>query len=173
MKKLLLLSIVAALFILGCNNQGKKNITSTKNMNRAWLDSIIKTSDSTYSKPYKRADFVTAVFYVNKKDSSVCQVMKDSADSIRQIIIAKNNVRTFYGQYYANGGLQAELPLDNFGQYHGTGTFYYEDGKVQSTGSYSHGLKNGEWKVYNEKGEVTATDTYDKNGQQISHTGTP
>ena len=173
MKKIFLLGAVSIVLILGCVDKSKRNITSTKNINRVWLDSIIKNSDSSYSKPYRRPDFVTAVFYVNKKDSSVCQVMKDSANSIRQIIIAKNDVRTFYGQYYPNGGLQAELPLDNFGQYHGTGTFYYEDGSVQSTGTFNHGLKNGEWKVYNEKGAVTATDTYDKNGQQISHTDKP
>ena len=138
---------------------------NAKTINRLWLDSIIKNSDSSYSKPYKRTDFVTAVFYINKKDSSVCQVMKDSADSICQIIIAKNNVRSFFAQYYANGVLQASLPLDQFGQHHGTATFYYADGSIQSTGNFNHGLKTGDWKVYDEKGKLTVTDKYDNNGQ--------
>ena len=150
------------LFVSCTNHTGN---TNAKTINRPWLDSIIKNSDSSYTKPYKRTDFVTAVFYINKKDSSVCQLMKDSADSIRQIIIAKNNVRSFFAQYYANGVLQASLPLDQFGQHHGTATFYYEDGSIQSTGNFNHGLKTGDWKVYDEKGKLTATDKYDNNGQ--------
>ena len=137
---------------------------NAKTINRSWLDSIIKASDSSYTKPYKRTDFVTAVYYINKKDSSVCQLMKDSADSIRQIIIAKKDIRTLFAQYYPNGNLQADLPLDSFGQYHGPGKFFYEDGSLQSTGNYKHGFKTGEWKVYDEKGKVTATDSYDGNG---------
>ena len=93
--------------------------------------------------------------------------MKDSADSTRQIIIAKNNIRTFFAQYYTNGNLQADLPLDEFGQYHGTGIFYYEDGNLQSQGNFTHGIKTGPWKIYDEKGKLTATDDFDKNGQII------
>ena len=150
--------------IFGCIDKNKKNITSTKNINHAWLDSIIKNSDSSYSKPYYRTDFVTAVFYVNKKDSSVCQLMKDSVGSIRQVIIVKHNVRSFFAQYFANGGLQADLPLDAFGQYYGTGKFFYQDGSLQSSGNYNHGFKTGEWKVFDEKGKITNTDFYDNNG---------
>ena len=167
MKKIFLLPIAFLLMLVSCfeNNNHSKN--AAKNINRSWLDSIIKNSDSSYTKPYKRTDFVTAVFYINKKDSSVCQLMKDSADSIRQIIIAKKDIRTFFAQYYQNGSLQAGLPLDEFGQYHGTGKFYYEDGSLQSTGNFNHGLKTGPWKVYDEKGKEMVTDNFDKNGNLI------
>lgn len=162
------LHITALLFLFGCTENNSHFKPEAKTINKPWLDSIINTSDSSYSKPYKRTDFVTAYFYVNKKDSSVCQVMKDSADRIRQVILAKRDIRIFFAQYYANGNLQADLPLDQFGQYHGTGTFYYEDGTVQSSGDFNHGLKTGKWKIYNEKGKLTSTDTYDKNGQLTS-----
>lgn len=141
--------------------------SNSKKIDRAWLDSIVKHSDSTYIKPYYRTDFVTATYYLNKTDSTVCQVMKDSAGIIRQIVITKKEVRTFLGTYYKNGRLQAHLPLDEFGQYHGTGSFYYEDGHLQSTGHFDHGLKTGEWKVFDDKGKLIATDTFDKNGQII------
>ena len=167
MKRIIFFQLILLTLVSGCKEQNNKHASSTKTIDRIWLDSIIKSSDSTYTKPYKRTDFVTAVFYINKKDSSVCQLMKDSADSIRQIIIAKNEVRTFFAQYYANGNLQADLPLDEFGQYHGTGTFYYEDGTVQSSGSFNHGLKSGEWKIYDEKGKLLTTDSYDKDGQLV------
>lgn len=163
MKKIFLLPIAFLLLLIGCSEKTSNN----KTINQAWLDSIIKNSDSNYTKPYKRTDFVTAVFFVNKKDSSVCQLMKDSSDNIRQIIIAKKDIRTFFAQYYPNGNLQADLPLDEFGQYHGTGKFYYEDGNLQSSGNYSHGFKTGSWKVYDEKGKEIAIDNFDNNGNLV------
>ena len=147
------------IFLFSC-----KQNDSVKKLDKAWLDSIIKHSDSSYTKPYYRTDFVTAAYYLNKKDSTICQFMKDSAGNILQVIIAKKDVRIFFGSYYKNGQLQADLPLDEFGQYHGPGKFFYEDGNPQSNGNYTHGFKTGEWKVYDEKGKVTATDSYDNNG---------
>jgi len=147
----------------GCTQHNSKS----KILANSFIDSIIKHSDSSYQKPYYRTDFVTATYYLNKKDSTVCQLMKDSAGKIRQIIIAKKDTRIFYGSYYKNGQLQANFPFDAFGQYHGTGTFYYEDGSLQSTGNFTHGFKTGAWKVYDEKGKLTATDNFDNNGQLI------
>ena len=151
----------AALILAVCSCSQKN---SSSNMLTSFIDSIIKHSDSSYEKPYYRTDFVTASYYVNRKDSTICQLMKDSAGKIRQVIISKKDTRIFFGSYYKNGQLQANLPLDTFGQYHGTGKFYYEDGSLQSTGNYQHGFKTGAWKVYNEKGKETATDSFDQNG---------
>ena len=101
------------IFLFSCEQND-----NVKKLDKAWLDSIIKHSDSTYTKPYYRTDFVTATYYLNKNDSTVCQLMKDSAGNIRQVIIAKKDTRIFFGSYYKNGQLQADLPLDEFGQYH-------------------------------------------------------
>ena len=161
--KIAAILFLSPVFIFSCT---QKN-SHAKILATSFIDSIIKKSDSTYTKPYYRTDFVTATYYTNKKDSTVCQLMKDSAGFIRQLIIAKKEVRIFYGSYYKNGQLQADLPLDTYGQYHGTGTFYYEDGSLQSSGSYLHGFKTGQWKVYDKKGKVTATDSYDENGNLI------
>ena len=150
--------LIAAAF--GC----KLKNNNARLLPNIFIDSIAKHSDSSYEKPYYRTDFVTATYYLNKKDSTLCQVMKDSAGLVRQVIITKKDIRTFFGSYYKNGRAQAELPLDEFGQYHGTGKFFYEDGSLQSSGTYTHGFKTGEWKVYDEKGKITATDSYDSNG---------
>ena len=163
MKTIQFLFLVSLLFIIGCKQQD----TNTKILANSFIDSIIKLSDSSYQKPYYRSDFVSAQYYTSKKDSIVCQLMKDSAGLIKQIIIAKKDIRIFYGSYYKNGQLQANLPLDEFGQYNGTGKFYYEDGSLQSTGSYNHGFKTGAWKVYNEKGKETAIDNFDEDGNLI------
>jgi antitoxin component YwqK of YwqJK toxin-antitoxin module len=162
MRSFLYLAILL-LTIVGCSQKNK----DARFLTNALIDSIIKHSDSSYEKPYYRTDFVTAAYYLSKKDSTVCQLMKDSAGNIRQIIITKKDARIFFAQYYPNGNPQADLPLDSFGQFHGTGKFFYEDGSLQSTGNYNHGFKTGDWKVYDEKGKVTATDSYDNNGNLV------
>lgn len=163
MRKNLFLVIITGLFITGCEQQN----VNDKILATPFIDSVIKKSDSSYEKKYYRSDFVTAQYYINKRDSTVCQLMKDSAGLIRQIIVAKKDTRIFFGSYHTNGQLQADLPLDSFGQYHGTGKFYYEDGKLQSTGNYTHGFKTGTWKVYDQKGKETNTDTFDLNGNIV------
>ncbi len=133
----------------------------------AWLDSVIKHSDSSYTKPYFRTDFVTATYYINKKDSTVCQVMKDSAQTIRQIILMKKDIRTFFAPYFDNGQLQSAVSLDEAGHYHGTLTNYYRNGNIENTGNYVHGLRNGAFKNYDSTGHLVSTETYDSTGQLI------
>lgn len=166
MKRLFLFEVIFLflMFLFFSCIQQKSN---AKILAGSFIDSIIKHSDSSYEKDYYRTDFVSANYYLNKKDSTLCQLIKDSAGKIRQIIISKKDTRIFFGSYYKNGQLQADLPLDAFGQYHGAGTFFYEDGNLQSTGNYNHGFKTGDWKVYDEKGKVTATDSYDDNGNLV------
>lgn len=165
MKKTLSL-LILTIVVFSCTEQNTATTTISK-INNLWLDSLIKQSDSNYTKPYKRTDFVTATFYINKKDSSVCQIMKDSASVIRQIIISKKEVRTFFAQYYSNGQLQARLPLDKFGQYDGVATYYYKNSIIQSNGNYLHGLKQGQWKNFTEKGKLVSLEEYDTKGQLI------
>jgi antitoxin component YwqK of YwqJK toxin-antitoxin module len=165
MKKFLC-PITICLFCFSCTPEKKH----TTKLEKVWLDAIIKNSDSSYTKPYFRTDFVTATYYINHKDSSTCQLMKDSAGIIRQVIIVTKNIRTFFGQYYTNGQLQAWLPLDEFGQYHGDAVFYFKDNTIQSIGAFRHGLKLGSWKNYDEKGRLVSTDEYNTNGQLIRTT---
>jgi hypothetical protein len=161
MKHLYFSLLATAIVIFSCNHP---KMPATK-LDKDWLNSIIEKSDSSYSKPYYRTDFVTAVYYINKKDSTVCQMMKDSAGLTRQIIITKKDIRIFFGDYYSNGQLQADLPLDNFGHYHGPATYYYKNGIIQSRGNYTNGLKNGKWDNYDEKGKLTSLEEFDPNGQ--------
>ena len=171
MKQFLFCSLVAGLlFSCGTNAVEKKNVSHVQMSEqvKAMLDSVIKTSDTTYTKPYKRTDFVWATYYADKVNKSVCQMMKDSAGQIRQIILSKNNVRTFFAQYYPNGQLTDSLALDEFGQYHGPSVSYYETGIKKAEGNYRHGLHTGKWNNYDENGKLVSTDEYDTNGVQIN-----
>ncbi|MEO5948063.1 MAG: hypothetical protein ABIP79_14695 [Chitinophagaceae bacterium] len=160
-----LIFIVLIFFLTACSNTNNHAIVVKSKIDKHWLDSVINNSDSSYIKKYKRTDFAKAEFYINKKDSSVCQVMKDSAGMVRQVIIAKNDVRKHFFQYYANGQLEAYLLLDEYGQYHDSATYYHEDGTVESSGWYRHGLKYGEWENYDTKRNKLTTKIYDSNGQ--------
>lgn len=162
-----ILAVIIVIIFCACNNAGDNKMLPVKTANKHWVDSIIAISDSSYSKPYKRTDFVTAYYYVNKKDSSICQVMKDSAGVIRQIILSKQNARKYFASFYSNGQIEADLPLDEYGQFNGTAVYYFFNGKIQSTGKYVHGFKNGKWDNFNETGEKLPTEEYDENGRLI------
>ncbi|HSU28507.1 MAG TPA: hypothetical protein VLJ68_09015, partial [Chitinophagaceae bacterium] len=97
------------------------------------------------------------------------QVMKDKKGTIRQVIAANNeNVRLFFAEYYPNGQLMANLPLDDLGKFNGHAVYYYENGSLKSEGNFNHGLATGEWNNYSKNGKVSGIDHYDENGQLIS-----
>jgi len=164
--------IYAILILIVTGNCTSKNKCAGEplKINQVWLDSIKKSSDTVYTRKYRNGEFVTSEYYVNKIDSSVCQVMKDSSSRVRQIIIAKKNQRIFTAEYYPNGQLKASLPLDSLGKYDGTGKYYFDDGCIKSQGVFRHGLYSGRWKTYNNRGELISTDDYDTNGQLIKST---
>ena len=166
MKRILVFLLITA-GIFSCKEQKKVPAYKLKKVDQAFVDSIIKNSDTTYSKPYKRPDFVTAEYYISKKDSADAQIMRDSAKQIRQVLVSKKGVRTYYALYYSNGQLQADLKFDNYGQFDGPATYYYESGAIKSTGNYKHGLSTGEWKEYDESGTVSII-KYDTNGARIT-----
>lgn len=139
-------------------------------VNKTWLDSIMAKADTSWVKPYRNNEFVTSEYYIDTKDSIVTQLMKDSSGRIRQILIAKyDQVRLFYGEYYANGQLKASLPLDSAGRYHGHSRSYYEDGTIKAEGDYRHGFLSGEWKNFDEKGKLVRMDLYDSTGKLTIH----
>lgn len=159
--------IVLIVVLFGCRNQGS---TPHKTSNDAWIQKIITNSDSSYSKPYFRTDFVTAHYFINHHDSTLCQIMKDSSGQIRQVVMSKKDIRIHFSQYYQNGQLQAELPLDQFGQYHGNAVLFYENGATQSKGTYNHGLKVGKWIYFDIAGKLSAQEEFGENGQEIKVT---
>ena len=158
---------ILIIFCFGCSRH-KPVVPEIIKVDKQWLDSIKRKSDTSWVKPYRNNEFVTAEYYIDKKDSIVTQLMKDTGGTIRQINIARYDlVRLFFGEYYANGQLKASLPLDSMGKNDGWGKFYYENGQVKSEGLFRHGLFSGTWKNYDEKGRSTTTDEYDANGQLI------
>ena len=158
---------VAGLLLLPCRQPKKAGSKNQVSVNQSLLDSLKKESDSIYSKPYFASGFTRAEYIVNKKDSSITQVMKDSSGMIRQVVIIKNKQRIYTAQYYANGQLKGSYALDKFGQYNGAAEEYFENGFVREGGYYRGGLRTGIWKMYDSAGRYTSSTEYDKNGQAI------
>lgn len=150
----------------GC--QEKKIIPAQKiSVDIAMLDSVKRAADTTYTKKYPRTDLVLAEYYINHKDSTTTQLMKDNNNLIRQIIISKNKTRIYFATFYPNGQLIAKYKLDNFGQYTDSSKEYYENGFLKATGIYKNGFHLGVWKNYDSTGNYINAEEYDTNGQQI------
>ncbi|MBS1742564.1 MAG: hypothetical protein JST81_05960 [Bacteroidetes bacterium] len=166
MKKIFyLVAAIVAMYVMACNS--KKASESTHLLiDTKMLDSIKLHSDSMYEKPYMRSDWVTATYFVSRKDSTITQLMKDSFGNIRQVIIERNKVRIYVNQYYPNGQQQYKVKLDAFGQFDGPAEEYYENGNLKRTGTYKSGLHIGEWKNYDESGVYTFTQIYNGDGQE-------
>ncbi len=156
--KIIAYSLVLIMMLEACQHKQRP----LGKLDKQWIDSIIHASDSNFSKPYYRTDFVTAIYYLNKKDSTICQIMKDSSNNIRQITVMNKDQRTFFGQYYKNGNMLADIPLDAYGQFHGKALYYYESGIVQAQGQFLHGVKIGEWQYFTPAGKPEKKESYDK-----------
>jgi antitoxin component YwqK of YwqJK toxin-antitoxin module len=51
-------------------------------------------------------------------------------------------------------------------QKHGPYFYYYENGKLKTSGQYSNDQMHGEWKYYDDKGKLIKTETYN-NGKLV------
>lgn len=69
-----------------------------------------------------------------------------------------------YTEFYDDGMLKMELFLKD-GRPEGTYVIYYPDGKIAEVRSYYHGIFHGEWRTYNEAGQLTGIASY-KDGQK-------
>ncbi|MEO6232633.1 MAG: hypothetical protein ABJB11_19340 [Ferruginibacter sp.] len=158
--------IFICLFITSCASEVKKSPQLT-GVNYHLLDSIKAAADTSYSKKYGTIKFANAIYFINRKDSTVCQVMKDTADSIRQVIITKKGKRSYFSEYYANGQQVAFFQFDTLGQYNDSAKYFYENGFLESAGKYKNGFKTGSWLNYNQQGILVSTSEYDSNGQAV------
>jgi antitoxin component YwqK of YwqJK toxin-antitoxin module len=160
----LVFRLLVVLFFVGCK---VKNTCPGISVDNGMLDSVKKKMDTSYSKPYRSQEFATTEYYINKKDTTVCQLMRDTANQIRQVLIAKKEKRIFTAEYYSNGQLKASWSLDNEGRLNGAATLYFETGCIKSKGVFHNGLYYGVWENYDQNGTFLSTDQYDSNGQLV------
>lgn len=82
---------------------------------------------------------------------------------MRSVVYYRANRITGLDWYNQDG---KQIYRERFNNGNGMWTNFYDDGKIHEEGPYQNFLKNGTWKIYNEKGNLVETRTY-KNGTII------
>ena len=168
-KKLLLIIGMVITGLFACNSERKRSaIEVYMAPGKEWLDSLHKASDTTFGKRYGGVDFYKTEFNVNKKMGTLTQIMLDSNDHITQIVVAKDNKRIFFKEYYSNGQMKSKLSLDSTGQFDGPAKYYYEDGRIQKEGNFKNGFYSGSWNNYDKEGYITSVEKYGESGELLT-----
>jgi|SRR4030095_12094014 antitoxin component YwqK of YwqJK toxin-antitoxin module len=162
---MMLKSLILLLGLFGFIGCLEKKKCPEISYDKSFLDSIIKNCDTSYTKAYKPNEFAIAEYFISRRDSTVCQLMKAQDSTIRQIIIARNNIRIYFAECFPQGQLKAKLLFNRQGNYEGEGIYYYENGCVRYSGNFHNGLYTGEWKNFDSNGKLTSIDKYNESGQ--------
>ncbi len=99
MKKISLICLLPGFILMYSCTSGTQYKPKKITADLPMLDSIKNKADSIYSKKYPGNDLSIAEYFINRNDSTMTQVMKDSAGMIRQIIIARNNTRIYTASF--------------------------------------------------------------------------
>lgn len=74
--------------------------------------------------------------------------------------------------YYPNGNIEAEIDLDENGEFHGLGIEYYPNGELKAKTEMNHGKTHGRSIVYWPNGNVLSEETFidgKRNGESIEY----
>ena len=78
----------------------------------------------------------------------------------------RKNGLLYYKNYYENGNLKEEGSYNNNDCCQGYMKQYYENGNLKEEGNYDDGQMNGEFKFYNNNGELIKNSKYIKAVEQ-------
>ena len=152
-------SLIIVLVLMSCNVNTKSKIVVHK-INR---DSIYKIIMERYilinTDTPARHDFYYIYQYKNKGDSSIFKILEDSLHNIKGINISRNGINIFGAEYYANGQIKGDVPINKSGETEGLATYYYEDGRIRCKGYWKEYQQVGEWKYYDKDGNPVKSDS--------------
>ena len=141
--------LIASLFwIISCTEHTERSALEPVLINLARIDSIRANSDTGYSRIIGAEEFYSAEQWISKDGLTTTKILKDTIGRVSALVQFKGNVRIAYEEYYPEGQLKARLPLNSQGQYEGSATYYYPNGRIKSSGSYVNGFFNGSWKTF-------------------------
>ena len=130
---LVILTFATTYFLFSCKGENEKplpEVLATDTLANVYDYSVTDTFDSGETRRIR---------FFDKEDSTTAKYEK---------------------RYYKNGSICMEGPLDSNNLRDGRWTAWYDCGKVWSVGDYTHGLRNGENKVYYVNGQVQYTKKY-------------
>lgn len=134
MKKLLIiLAFATAYSLLSCKGENEKPLPAVLT-----ADTLATVYDYSVTDTFDSGE-TRRIRFFDKADSTTAKYEK---------------------RYYKNGNICMEGPLDSDNLRDGRWIAWYDCGKIWSTGDYSHGLRNGENKVYYVNGQVQYNKKY-------------
>jgi hypothetical protein len=147
------------LMLVHCKQSQRSVIEVIKFDNQIIVD-LQKGSDTTYTEYTGQYESYLAEYYVNRSDSVITKILKDSFENVVGLHVSKNDHLLVVAEYHRNGQLKGKLPEKIKGKYNGQARYYFEDGRVRAEGQFHNGLWSGEWKNYDEKGHLVSIDDF-------------
>ena len=143
MKKLLIIIVV----FISCNLNNNSKVVAHK-LNKDSLNTVLKGFTLINIDTTAQSDFYYTYNYKSNTDSTLIRILFDSLKNISGINKNKNEVNLFVAEYYTNGQIKGDVPLNKDGEVDGLATYYYEDGRLRRLGYWKRNLQVGEWKEY-------------------------
>jgi hypothetical protein len=150
-------SLLCLILFIACDSPSRSRIEIYK-IDSIRLKHVWEADHSPTIDTLRRSDFYTKERYINKRDSIVTVLLKDSIRHIVGIRQTKNDINIFVCEYYPNGQAKGKINLTDSGTSAGLATYYYEDGRIRAQGNLKDGIEVGTWKEYDNQGVPIKTD---------------
>ena len=146
---IIIFAFAIAYGLFSCNEKKDVKESKTENVDKKG-DSIVQPINVLDS------DTLTSIY-----DYSVTGTFDNGATRVVKFYDKNDTTRLEYEKhYYKTGQICMEGPLDSNGLRDGRWMAWYDCGKIWSEGDYTHGLRNGENKVYYVNGQVQYNKKY-------------
>jgi hypothetical protein len=144
-------NLFCLILFVACGSPNRSNIEILK-IDSVQLKHVWEADHSPTIDTLRRPDFYTKERYINKNDSIVTVLLKDSIGYIVGMRQTKSGINIFVCEYYPNGQAKGKIPLTDSGISDGLTTYYYEDGRISAQGNLKDGIRVGTWKEYDNQG---------------------
>lgn len=110
---------------------------------------------------FESGDTLQAIDYTNGRVNGKVRVWFKSGEQ-KSLAYYHRDTLVEMNRYYKNGQRESDVPIVK-GELHGMASYYDTLGNVILIGEWINNKREGEWKHYDEKGELTAIETYQNN----------
>ncbi|MCD6066050.1 MAG: hypothetical protein K0S33_876 [Bacteroidetes bacterium] len=150
----ILIFLTSVLVIASCSHE-RSEIELIKLDQAKDITSLFSTADSLVSVPQPDGDTSIHIYY--KREHTIIHKQGFTVSVIQKF---KDGIKTFVGEYYANGQLKGKIMLNEKGEIDGTVTYYYENGRIKTIGQFKSGRKSGDWKIFDENGYLQKIENF-------------
>lgn len=156
--------IILILFILGflgCKPKSEVSEIEVTILDTAFVTEIKQSSDSFTVKPMGGQNTELIYTYYKGKEYRD-NIVTTLGDTVVGLIRKKDGVNYFVCEYYTNGQVIGYINLSSEGKINGKAKYYYQDGRIRTTGEWRNTKRVGVWKDYDEEGKLVSIYDHDK-----------